>query len=141
LRRGGTFLQVWCPLFHIGKRARLSGLEPGESLGNECIDKCSDIMMDVLGYVESITAQGREHLIYHMLSVKELPYVDASGAQAKTATGIGVEENGPVVKLLPKKDEMVGYGSFVVFHGMASPLAMAPHSADLAEDIRRLAAI
>jgi hypothetical protein len=70
-------------------------------------------MMDVLGYVESITAQGREHLIYRMLSVKELPDIDAGGAQVETATGVGVEENGPVVKLLTEHDVRVGYGSFI----------------------------
>ncbi len=45
-----------------------------------------------------------------MLPVQELPHIDAGGVQAKTVTGIGVEENGPVVKLLPEHDVRVRYG-------------------------------
>jgi hypothetical protein len=115
-RREGTFFQIWRAPLRIGKRARLSAGEPGEPLGNHCINKCSNIIMDVLRYVESITAQGREHVIDRMLSVKKLPHVDADRAQAKPTTAIRVEENGPIVKLLPELDVRVRYGFFAVFH-------------------------
>jgi hypothetical protein len=76
-------------------------------------------------------------MINRVPPVKELPQIDARGIQTKTMTGIGVEENGPVVKLLPEDDLRVGYGFFIVFHGMTSPLAMALHSADLSANIQR----
>jgi hypothetical protein len=55
-----------------------------------------------------------------MLSVKNLPQVNAGGIQAKTTSGIGVEENGPVVKLLPERDSRVGPGLFIGCHGSAA---------------------
>jgi hypothetical protein len=78
-------------------------------------------MMDVLRYVESITAQGLEHVIDRVSPVQELPDVDAGGAQAKAMTGVGVEENGPIVKLLPEQHVWVAYGFFIVFHGSIAP--------------------
>ena len=63
-----------------------------------------------------------------MLSVKELPEVDPGRVQAKTMTGIGVERDGPVVKLLPEYDEGIGYGSFIVCQGSILPflIVVAP---------------
>jgi hypothetical protein len=73
----------------------------GESLRNQRLDKCSDVLLCSLGYVFSMMADLCEESIDGMLPVKELPHVDACRAQAKTATGIGVEKHGPIVKLLP----------------------------------------
>jgi uncharacterized protein YigE (DUF2233 family) len=51
-----------------------------------------------------------------MLPVKEFPYVHAGGVQAKTTTGVGVKDNGPVVELLTEQDVRVNYGSVTVVH-------------------------
>ena len=75
----------------------------------------------VLRYVVGIGACLSQESIEVVLPVKELPQVDAGRVQAKTMTGIGVEENGPVVKLLPKHDVRVGYGFFTVFQGSILP--------------------
>jgi hypothetical protein len=75
-----------------------------------------------LGYVVSMLTQLLKEPIYGMLTIKELPQINAGGAQAETMTGIGVEENGPVVKLLPENDVRVSYGFFTIFHGGISPL-------------------
>ncbi len=118
---GGSFFQVLSPPLPLSRRLGLGALAPGEPLGNQCINKCSNGIIDVLTYVEGITAQRRKDLIYRMLSVKQLPDVDAGGTQAKPTTGIGVEENGPVVKILPEHDVRVDYRSFVVFQvGLSS---------------------
>jgi hypothetical protein len=49
-----------------------------------------------------------------VLPVKELPHIDTGGAQTVTVTRVGVEENGPVVKLLPEYDVRVNYQFFAV---------------------------
>jgi len=54
-----------------------------------------------------------------MLPVQKLPHQDAGGAQAKTMTAIGIEENGPVVELLPEHDERIPYGFLIGVHGSA----------------------
>jgi hypothetical protein len=59
--------------------------------------------------------------IMGVLPVQELPHVNAGWAQAKTVTGIGVKENGPIVKLLPEHDEGIGYGLVIVLHGGIIP--------------------
>jgi hypothetical protein len=66
----------------------------------------------------------------------------AGGVQAKTTetkTGIGVEENGPVVKLLPEDDVRVGYGFVTVFHDstLCLPLKISPGRATPVEGIKR----
>ena len=74
-----------------------------------------------LGYVGSTLTQLFKEPIYGVLSVKEFPDEDARGAQAKAMAGIGVEENGPVVKLLPEHDVRVGYGFVTVLDGGILP--------------------
>jgi hypothetical protein len=77
-----------------------------------------------------------------VLPVKELPQVNAGRIQAETVTGIGVEENGPVVKLLPEHDVRVGYGFFAVFHGrIPFTLIISPDRATLIESTQRFDAI
>jgi hypothetical protein len=91
----------------------------GEPLRDQCINKHPDMFSRVLGHVFGMVAELLKEVIYGVLPVKELPHEDARGVQAKTSetkTCIGIEENGPVVKLLPKHDERVGYGFFSVFH-------------------------
>jgi hypothetical protein len=44
---------------------------------------------------------------------QELPRIDAGGVEAKTMAGIGVEENGPVVKLLAEYDGSTRSGAIM----------------------------
>jgi hypothetical protein len=104
-------------------------MDPDESLLDEFIQKCLKTIPDISRHVLSMVADLLNHVIEGLFPVKKLPHVHAGGAQAETTTGIGVEENGPVVKLLSEHDERVGNGFFTVFHGMTSPLAMAPQRA------------
>jgi uncharacterized protein YigE (DUF2233 family) len=60
-----------------------------------------------------------------VLPVQELPQVDAGGAQAKTMTGVGVIEHGPIVELLPEHDARVGYGFSAIFHAITSSSLIA----------------
>ena len=55
------------------------------------------------------------------LPVKELPQVDADRAQAKTTTRIGVEQNGPIVKLLPENHIRIAYGLIAFFQSSILP--------------------
>ena len=76
----------------------------------------------VLGYIVRIRPQLLKDSIDRVLSVKKLPHVNAGGAQAEAATGVGVEKHSPVVKLLPEHDVRVGDGIFAVRqHGLCSP--------------------
>jgi hypothetical protein len=93
------------------------------------------------GYTVSIPAQGREHIIDGVLPVEELPQVDAGGVQAKPMTGIGVEENGPVVKLLPEHDKRVGYGFLTVLHGSILPFRSISPQTKQRPDIQQRPAI
>ena len=139
LRRVGTFFQVSGTPLRLGRRSGHSALEPGEPLGDECINKGSNAIAGVLRNVERITTQGRDHFIYRMLSVKQPPDVDAGGAQAETTTGIGVKENRPVVKLLTEQDVMVGYRSVTVLDRSASvlPSDIAPYGVTPVAEIKR----
>jgi hypothetical protein len=79
----------------------------GESVCNQHINKCPDVLADVMRHAFSMPAHLLNDGIHGMLSVKELPHEDAGGAQAKTMTGIRVEEHSPIVKLLPEQDVRV----------------------------------
>jgi hypothetical protein len=92
----------------------------GEPLRDQCINKHPDIVSRVLGYAVRMVAELLKEVIHGVLPVKELPQINAGGVEAKTGetmTGIGVEENGPVVKLLPEHDVRVGYGFVTVLDG------------------------
>jgi hypothetical protein len=89
---------------------------PGKPLPNQFINKHPDMLSRILGYVFGMVAELLKEFIYGVLPVEEFPYVDTGRAQAKTMTAVGVEENGPVVELLPEHDVRVGYGFFTVFH-------------------------
>jgi hypothetical protein len=80
------------------------------------VNEREEVVSCLFGYIRNIPAQGLEHLINRMPPVKELPHVDAAGVQTETTTGVRVEENGPIVKLLPEQDVWVGYGFFTVLH-------------------------
>jgi hypothetical protein len=83
------------------------------------MNKHADMLSRVLGHVISVLADLYKEIIYAVPSVKELPHVDAGGVQAKTTetkSGIGVEQNSPVVKLLPEHQVWGRYGFFSVFH-------------------------
>jgi hypothetical protein len=76
------------------------------------INKGADVIAHVFGYAVSMLAQGLNQVIYRVLPVKALPHPYAGRAQAASLTGVGIEDDGPVVKLLPEHDERVGYGFF-----------------------------
>ena len=94
----------------------------------------------VFGQVISISVDLRNETIHGVPSVKKLPHVDAGGVQAKSTTGVGIEENRPVVKLLPEYDARVGYGFFGVLHGTDTEfLRPQQHSCREGHDRRRFA--
>jgi hypothetical protein len=74
-----------------------------------------------LGYVVNIPTDLCKEGIYGVPPVKELPDEGAGRTQAKAMTGVGVEENGPVVKLLPEYDYRAGQRFFTIFHATALP--------------------
>jgi hypothetical protein len=117
--REGTFPRVQCHSVAVVRKAKPGYVIPDEPLPNQCINKCPDVISGFLGYAVIVPAGLCKETIYGALPVKELPQVSAGGVQAKATTGIGVEENRPVVKLLAEHDERVGYGSAVVFHRSA----------------------
>jgi hypothetical protein len=105
---------------------------PGEPLCDQCVNKRADMVSRLFMHPFVKAADLSKEFIYGVLPVKELPHADAGWVQAKTTktiTGIGVEENGPVIKLLSEHDERVGLGSFVVFH--CSDSGSAEHLSNL----------
>ncbi len=116
--RGGKAFRF----FHTVGKARSSAAESGEPLRRQCINKCADMLSCFFRYVMSTGTDLLDEIICRMLPVEELPYEDARKTQAKAMTRIRVEENGPVVKLLPEHGGRIGYGFFIVFHaGTFSP--------------------
>ena len=101
-------------LFYVVSRQPISG---------KLLNERGEVLARLLRYIVNFPAQGLEHVIDRVLPVKMLPHIDAGRVQAKTMAGIRVEENGPVVKLLPEHDEGVGYGLFTVSHGNTVPLS------------------
>jgi hypothetical protein len=81
-----------------------------QALRAQCVNKQPDMLSRVLRYAVGTPADLFKQGIYSVLPVKELPDVYARGVQAETVTRIGVEENGPVVKLFPEHDVRIGYG-------------------------------
>ena len=90
-------------------------------LRGELANEDTDLLQCFLGYGISAGADLLEEIIDRTLPVQKLPHVDAGRVQAKTMTGIGVEEYSPVVKLLPEYDESVDHGFFTVFQGVILP--------------------
>jgi hypothetical protein len=97
----------------------------------------------VLGHVVGMVTDILKEIIDAVPPVEELPDEDTGGAQTETATGIGVEENGPVVKLLPEHDQRVGYGFLIAFQGMPlrSPITIALNGTTLFRRCTRVGAI
>jgi hypothetical protein len=55
-----------------------------------------------------------------MIAIQPLPDVHAYGIEAKGITGIRIKKNGPVIKLLPKHNQRVGYGIVSLGHRLTS---------------------
>ena len=119
--------------FRVRPEAKVSAVEPGEVLRNQFINKCLDMISGVFGYVVSTVADLVKKSIHRVLPIKELPQVDAGGAQAKAITGIRVEQNGPVIELFPEHNEGVGSGFIAVFHAdaLTFPSNISPDRATL----------
>ena len=63
-----------------------------------------------------------EEIFHRVLPVKELPQEDPGRVQAEAMAGIGIKDNGPIVKLLAEQDERIGYRILAVRqHGPCSP--------------------
>jgi hypothetical protein len=92
-----------------------------QPLSGKLLNERGEVPASLLRYSRSIQAQGLEHVIDRVLPVKVLPQVNAGWAQTESLTRIGVEDDGPVVKLLTEHDQRVGYGFFTVFHGSTVP--------------------
>jgi hypothetical protein len=88
----------------------------GEPLPDQRINKHREVLSCILGHVFGMAAQLLKKVVYGMFAVKKLPYKDARGVEAKTATRIWIEEYGPVVKLLPEYDVRVADGFVAVLH-------------------------
>ena len=106
----------------------------GEPLRNQCINKRVDMLSRFVRHPFVKAADLIKEFIYGVLPIKLFPQVSAGGVQAKTTetkTGIGVEENGPIVKLLPEHDYRVGYRFFIVLHAniLLLPIPIAQNSA------------
>jgi hypothetical protein len=107
----------------------LLGFVCRQPVSGKLLNERQDLLACPFGYIWGIPAQGTQHLVDRVPSVKELPHVDAGRAETKTMTGIGVEEDGPVVKLLPEHDVRIGYGFVTVFHRTnTGPLRVMQHS-------------
>jgi hypothetical protein len=118
----GASFPVKCGTASVFRKSKWIAVQPGEPLGKQCVGESSDIIARVLRYVLRMRAEVLKNCIYGVVPVKELPHVDAGGAQAKTMTGVGVEEDGPVVKLLPEHNVWIGYWLVVaVVHGSSVP--------------------
>jgi hypothetical protein len=94
----------------------LFGFVCRQSVLGKLLDEPEEVLFRLFGYAEAVPAHNPEHLINRMLPVKEFPQVDAGRAQAETATGVRVKQNGPIVKLLPEYEVRIGYGFVAVFH-------------------------
>jgi hypothetical protein len=117
--------------FLTGGKARSSAGESGKTLRSELANKCADMLQCFFRYIISTGKDLLEEIICRMLPVKELPQVDTRGTMAKTTTGIGVEENRPVVKLLTEHDVRIGYRFVMLGHKgvSSSAIANAPNRA------------
>jgi hypothetical protein len=123
----------------IVTKAGYSAVGLGEPLPNQLLNKCLDMILRFIGHVLSIEADLLKEGIYGVFPVEKLPYEDACRTQAKAVAGIRVEEDGPVVKLLPEYYVRVGYEFFIVFHGRTFSLTptVSPGRATLAESTQR----
>jgi hypothetical protein len=92
-------------------------------LHDQCVDKRTDVLSRFFrnGFVQ--VGHLDKEFVYGALPVEQLPKADAGGVQAeagKTELGIGIEKNGPVVKLLPEDDAWIGEGPVVFLHNRVS---------------------
>jgi hypothetical protein len=67
----------------VFKKAKLIAVKSSEPLRNHCINKCPDMVSEVLGQIASMVAELLNEGIQGVLPIKELPQVDARGVQAK----------------------------------------------------------
>ena len=131
-------VSVQNPLRHVAEGrgqtlplvVNLVEIVPYETMAGKLFNERDNMPDCLLRHFPGVSVQGFGDLVDRMLSVKELPQVNTDRVQAKPTTGVGVEENGPIVKLLPEHDGRVGYGFLSVFHGSASPFptAIVPHT-------------
>lgn len=95
---------------HSVQGSEAGAVNPGEARPNQRIKKYPDMIAHFVRYAFSEMTNLFKERIYSVLPVKELPDIDAGGVQAKPTTGIGVKEDGPVVKLLPENNVRIGNG-------------------------------
>ena len=103
------------------EKATFVAIGPRQPLPDQCINKLPGMLSGFLGYVFSMRSDHFEESIDSMPSVKELPQTDTGGVQAETVTAVGVEENGPVVELLPEQDEGISLESVTIVHAPIFP--------------------
>jgi hypothetical protein len=97
-------------------QAPLTAVQRGKAFRNQCVNKSSDIIARVGGYVVTMGTELLKDSIYGVFPVHEFPQADTGGVEPKTVTGIRIEEHSPVVKLLPEQDEGIGYRLFIIVH-------------------------
>ncbi len=102
------------PFQTVGKAGESGAAKSGKTLCNQLVNKCVDLPSCLFRYPFGTGADLPEKIICRVLPVKKLPQVNACRAQAETMTGIGVEENGPIVELLPEHDNRVRNRLFTV---------------------------
>jgi hypothetical protein len=113
----------------VSARAKVAAVEPREPLCYQCVNECPDIITCFLRYVFSMPAGLLRKSIDRVFPIKELPDVDAGRTQTKPMTTIGVEKNGPIVKLLTEHEVWVGYGFFTMVHdGTLSFNSLSPRT-------------
>jgi hypothetical protein len=79
------------------------------------LNERQELLVRLLRQIQRILPQGLEQIVDRLPAVQAFPHVDAGGVQAKAESGIRVEKNGSVIKLLPEYDRRVGPGFFIHF--------------------------
>ena len=109
-----------CPI-RTFRKARPITVEPSQPLLDQCSNKYPDMIFDVAGQTSSVVTDLIQDCIESTLAVQELPDKNTEGIEAHYDVLVRIEEQGPVVKLLPEPDRGVGYGFLIVWQGTTAP--------------------
>ena len=115
---------------------------PDQTVAGKLVNEHNNVPDSLLRHFLDVPVQGSEQIVARMRTVKELPHEDAGWVQAKAMTAVGVEENCPVVELLPEYDVRIAYRFVTVVHGSASrfPTVIGHTEAHVSQDIWQLPA-
>ena len=100
------------------RSAEMRNVIPGKRTSGQNGEEGLDMIRGFVGNFFQVSPQTLDQVIRRVLPIQQLPEVNPGGVDPVGLAAVRVEEDRPVVKLLPQHDEGVGYGFLTRFQNV-----------------------